>query len=381
MAVPVPRSKGWRDTLFFALGALVGGVTIGLALWLSRPDPRPAAAADHVHQSPDAYRWTDQPEPSFPIPPYARFLKDVTVVLDPGHVGQRDRGGSWKRGPTGLREAEVNLRVALFLREFLDAAGARVELTRSRDEGLDLPDDEDLRQRAELANRVRADLFLSIHHNAASSADANHTLLFFHATPDHCPASRCAAGYLLTGLNDALRLETHVECALMSDYAILPSSGYAVLRHARVPAVISEASFHSNPEEEARLRDPLYNRREAYGLFLGLARWAQAGLPRLRLLSPADACARPGDEVTVGLDDGLSSRGGWGAGQPQISAGSLRVSLDGRTLRYSYDARRRELRVRLPGGLRGSSCVLRVDFENTFGQHVLHPRIELTLPN
>ena len=61
---------------------------------------------------------------------------------------------------------------------------------------------------------------------------------------------------MLSGLNDALRLEQHLPCGVVSDYAIFPAKGFRVLREAYVPAVLSEASFHSNPEEEQRLRDP-----------------------------------------------------------------------------------------------------------------------------
>jgi hypothetical protein len=154
-------------------------------------------------------------------------------------------------------------------------------------------------------------------------------------------------------------------------------NGFAVLREAEVPALLSEASFHSNPAEETRLRDPVYNRREAYGLFLGLVRWAQAGLPRVALLPPKSGAARRGAEIVVGLDDGLSARGGWGAEQSKILPDSLVAKLDGQPVRFKLDLDKRQLRFSLPGGQHGPRRVLFVDFENIFGQHVLHPRLEL----
>ncbi len=374
---PRRRSRHWLLTVPYLVGALVGG----LLTWLvtssgNGPNATLAKRPDPVNSKPQEYAWTDQPEPAFPIPPYARFLSAVNIVLDPGHVGQRDPGGNWKRGPTGLREAEVNLRVAQFLREFLEAAGARVTLTREVDRCLGLSDEEDLRARAELANRIRADLLLSIHHNGDSDPQPNFTTVFYHGTPDHSPASLAAGRHLVVGLNDALRLETHLQCALLSDYAIYPGKGLAILRLAEVPAVLTEASFHSNPAEEDRLRDPVYNRREAYGLFLGLARWAQAGLPRVSLLSTGQPI-RPGGQVLVGLEDGLSERGGWDAEQAKILPGSIVVKLDGQPARFRLDLAKRQLRVTLPGGLREGPTTLWVDFENVFGQHVLHPRLEL----
>ncbi len=374
------RRRGWPSLLPYFVGALVAGAAVwGLTRVGLEPQDSSKSHLDPVTAPPASYSWTAQPEPAFPIPPYARFLKDVKIVLDPGHVGQRDPGGNWKRGPTGLREAEVNLRVAQFLREFLTATGAVVTLTREEDRSRDLPDKEDLRQRVELANSLPADLFLSIHHNANGDPQPNYSSVFYHGTPADNPASLSAGRYLITGLNDTLRLESHLECALLSDYAVYERNGFAVLRLAEVPAVLSEASFHSNPAEEARLRDLVYNRREAYGLFLGLARWAQAGLPRIALVQGSAGEPRRGGELLVGLDDGLSLRGGWGANQTRILPDSLVVKLNGQSLRYKLILEKRQVRVTLPGGTHGGRATLFVDFENIFGQHVLHPRLELDL--
>ncbi len=372
------RRRGWYAVLPYLLGAVIGAAATGGLAWVAWTWERALdARLDPIRTPPQRYAWTIQPEPAFPVPPYARFLKGVRIVLDPGHVGQRDPGGTWKRGPTGLREAEVNLRVAHFLREFLEAAGAHVTLTRERDESLNLPDKEDLRQRVELANRLPADLFLSIHHNANSNPQPNYTSVFYHGTASDNPASLSAGRYLITGLNDALRLESHLECALLSDYLVNDRNGFAVLRQAEVPALLSEASFHSNPAEEARLRDPVYNRREAYGLFLGLARWAQGGLPRVALAAPKNGAVRRGGEVVVSLDDGLSARGGWGAEQVRILPDSVVVKLDGQPVRFTANLSKRELRITVPSGTFVGRAALFVDFVNIFGQHVVHPRLDL----
>ncbi len=361
--------------------AILGGLVVAAAFSLRRSVPTaagaraaPAARPDPLVGGFDAFPWTDAPDPDFALPPYARFLEDVVIVLDPGHVGQRDRGGSWKRGPTGLREAEVNLRVAHFLRDFLLAAGANVTLTREIDESLDLADDDDLDQRAEVANRMQADLLLSIHHNAADSPKANYTTVWYHRGPDHSPASLDAARHILFGLHDALRLPQHVEVGLQNDFLIYPNGGFRLLRSARVPAVLSESSFHTNPQEEARLRDPLYNRREAYGLFLGMARWAKCGLPRARIVEPADGPQR-GKPLTIALDDGLTSRGGMGREFPKIRRDSIRVELNGAPLPFEVDLRRGTLRVDALATRGSGPLALTIDFENVFGQHVLHPTL------
>lgn len=370
--------RWWRAGRPYLFGALVGG----LLVWLSLAT-RSEREADPTRYYPPAAKsppgsdpWRVLPPPEFPLPPFARSLRDVRIVIDPGHVGQRDRGGTWRRGPTGLREAEVNLRVALFLRDFLQAVGADVILTRDRDRELGLSDAADLSARVRIANERRADLFLSIHHNGSNDPRVNYTVVFYHGNPDRSAASLSAARHLLAGLHDALRLEAHLECALLSDFATHEGNGYHVLREARVPAVLTEASFHSNPEEEARLRDPVYNRREAYGLFLGLARWAAGGLPRIALSALPTG---PGGEVVISFDDGLGGRGGWDAARPKILVDTLTVRLNGQYVQPALDLPKRQIRVRLPPDLRGPAR-LRVDFANVFGNHVLHPELTLNLP-
>ena len=360
----------------YALAAVLGGAVTWLSIWALKPAPEPSLA-DPLRASFDDYAWTDQAPPAFPRPPYASFLEGLTIVVDPGHGGRADRAG-WKRGPTGLREAEVNLRVAHVLRGFLAAAGVNVVLTRDADEYLDADDQADLLARVAIANELRADLFLSIHHNASDkSAETNYTSVFYHGPPDHSPASLDVARHLLAGLQDALRLEQQLNCGVVSDHAIYPGNGFAVLREAEVPAVLTESSFHSNPAEERRLRDPVYNRREAYGLFLGLARWAQAGLPAVRLIPPEDGRVTPGETIIIALDDRLSSRGGFGLNLPQIRSDSLLVELNGRPLPYSVDFTTRQVRITPTREMVSRGARLRVDFANVFGQHVLHPWIEL----
>lgn len=374
-----------------ALLVLTGAVGIG-AGWLGvrfgcLPDPMPRVVVkpgreilDPLRTPPERYSWTDQPDAAFPVPPYARFLRELTIVVDAGHVGQseKNRAANWKRGPTGLREAEANLKVSLFLREFLAAAGARVIMTRERDAAREIDDDDDLAERARIANEARADLLISVHHNGAASAEANYTTVFYHADGSSNPASLSAARHILSGLNDALRLEKLTEVPLWSDLTIYPRGGFGLLRRAEVPAVLCESSFHTNPAEEERLRDPVYNRREAYGMFLGLARWAQAGLPRVALDEPKNGRVGRGKTVTVQLDDGLSRRDGKGPRALRVMAGTLRIELGGKPLDYlSLNQQKGELKIAIPSDAAKKAATLFVDFQNIFGQHVTHPRISL----
>lgn len=124
-----------------------------------QPDKGPASADPHLSvntllSADSDYVARRLADGSMAWPAYAGFLEGVKICLDPGHGGDAHLRG-FKRGPTGVREAEMNLRVAQFLRELLEEAGAEVLLTREGDE------DVSLRRRAEIANDWGADLFIS----------------------------------------------------------------------------------------------------------------------------------------------------------------------------------------------------------------------------
>lgn len=371
----------WVTLAIVATAALAAGAS-GAWWFLTSTGrvERHAGGPDPLSTQPHAFSWSQLPPAEFPIPPYAKYLKDVVIVIDPGHVGQKDRGGNFKRSKNGLREAEVNLRVSRYLRDFLAAVGAKAILTREEDRDLGLDDNDDFRARAEIATNARADLFISVHHNAADAENANYTTVFYHNGADTSPASQAAGRYILNGLNDALRLDQHIACALLSDLVQYPGPhkpGFAVLRLARVPAVLIESSFYTNEAEERRLRDPLYNRREAYGAFLGLARWAQAGLPSVELVDPADGRVRAGQTITLMLDDGLARRGGWGADLNRIREDSIVAKFEGARLPAEFDAAKRQLTLSVPRGAQVGQAELLVDFVTVYGQPVQKPLVPL----
>lgn len=259
---------------------------------------------------------------NFPIPPYAKYLKDKKICLDPGHGGDGHIPG-YKAGPTGVREAEVNLRVALQLKSWLEECGAKVYMTRTTDIAVSL------NQRTEYANSCGADYFLSMHHNAISNPSTNFTSTWYHAEVDYSHLCLDMARYIQDGVADALGLEQRAMVPLKSDYYVYPDAGFAVLRNTRIPAVLCEASFHSNPEEEQRINNPEYNKREAYGYFIGLAKFFYSGVPRYEVLSPSKSIKNRTPEITVKINDGLNSR--------LILEDSLKLKLDGEDIPYLYD--------------------------------------------
>ena len=170
------------------------------------------------------------------IPPYSRFLREYKICLDPGHGGQ-GHIPDYKRGPTGLREAEINLKVAFYLRELLEKAEATVILTREDDSYISLA------KRSEISNENGADFFISIHHNGLDdNPEVNYTSTWYHGDADESRPSLDLARYIQQGVSDALRLPKSPPTGLYSDKLVV-ASGFGVLRLTNCPAVVCEASF------------------------------------------------------------------------------------------------------------------------------------------
>jgi N-acetylmuramoyl-L-alanine amidase len=183
-------------------------------------------------------------------------LRGRVICVDPGHGGTAETD-SFRVGPGGEREEWINLRVALMLRDILEERGARVVMTRTEDVAVELKD------RATLAVENSADVFVSIHHNATADPEANFPAIYFHGAASENKAGVALGRAVGTRLAEAL-FDGHTPVALVSDHAIFPTAGAAVLRHSYgIPGIIGEASFFTNADEEKRLQNADYNRREA----------------------------------------------------------------------------------------------------------------------
>jgi len=214
---------------------------------------------------------------------YSPYLRGKTIFLDPGHGGD-DR---YSVGPDGeVVEADVNLYVALKLREFLERAGVRVLMSRTKDTTIALLD------RSIMSNNSGADLFISIHHNSiGSNGDSftNYTSTFYHAVEGdtaYHPVNQDIARYIQRELSYMLGNSGPLSSfdGTLSDYVIYPGKGFSVLRNARIPAVLTEAAFFSSEYEERRLSKREFNDIEAWAIFRGVGRYFKAGVPRLELI-------------------------------------------------------------------------------------------------
>ena len=306
-----------------------------------------------------------QPLFHFAFPPYTRHLKGFKICLDPGHGGQ-GHVPDYKRGPTGVREAEVNLQVAFHLREMLQAVGATVIMTHVDDSYVSLP------MRSQIANENGADFFISLHHNGIDNPKVNYTSTWYHGDADDSRQSLDLARYIQQGVSDALQLPTSPAAGLYSD-KLITASGFGVLRLTECPAVLCEASFLSNPEEEARLKENDYLRQEASGYFLGIARYVEGGFPKGVLVEPqhASVIQTKTPLLQIQVMDGLHERGAWMLKRQQVFTDSIRVKVDNADVPYHYDRETDQITVSIEKPLSNGVHVVETELVNYYGNHSL----------
>ena len=216
--------------------------------------------------------------------------KTYTVVLDPGHGGSEDGAV----GTTGLREADFVLDLALRTKEKLnEEEDITIILTRTSDV------DCGLNERAELANEINADLFISIHANAAPSSSLYGIETYSVDVASDASAKRVASrenassafmmstfgyGNLLLSLEFSEMVQHNMVSELQKQY---PSDGivdlghktamFSVLVKTKMPAILFEAGFLSNPEEERHLRTAHYRDAMAQALADSIIEWRERG--------------------------------------------------------------------------------------------------------
>lgn len=230
----------------------------GEQLYLSRADVR------HVLQP------IMTPQVFGPKPRYRR------IVIDPGHGG-RDSGA--RNDTYGLLEKELNLDMARRLEYLLEAIGFEVILTRESDVYLELVD------RAEFANRMQADLFLSLHFNAAASVEAE-GFESFALTPQFQSSTRSNTFTSADGVKYRgnamdpwnILLSYHIQDGLVDGLGGtnrgLKRARFAVLKELNCPGVLTELGFLSHAETAQKLSTGAYREKLAQSLYNGIVGYA-----------------------------------------------------------------------------------------------------------
>ena len=180
----------------------------------------------------------------------------MKICIDPGHSGKIEPGAC----AGGVTEAAITLEVAKIAGRMLEKFGHKVLLTRSGE-----VDNDWLTWRCEAAWNFDADIFISIHCNAAESTDANGTEVFYY------PGSE--TGHALAR---CIQTELVALCRTL-DRKVKTNDEWTVLRETAMPAVLVELAFITNDADRARLTSGMGQRQFAEGLVKGVNRFADGG--------------------------------------------------------------------------------------------------------
>ncbi len=203
-----------------------------------------------------------------------RRMKDLIIVVDPGHGGPATGCHSRVNGAP-LVEKNLTLDMGLRLRAMLEAAGAKVVMTRTEDV------DVSLSARPALATAANADLFVSIHvDDCGIPNSASGSTTYYHKQDE---SSRALAQSIIGRIRGASGLPIR---GAVSD-RVLYQTGLAVLRRSTVPAVLVETAFINNSRDRAKLVNPAFRTAMAQAIMDGIRGYLGAALPEDQLDSSA----------------------------------------------------------------------------------------------
>ncbi|RFU63908.1 N-acetylmuramoyl-L-alanine amidase [Peribacillus glennii] len=184
--------------------------------------------------------------------PPAYSVSGKTIVIDPGHGGSDP--GAIGKGKT--QEKTINLQTANELKLLLQNAGAKVIMTRTSNTSRKL----ELSERVAISHKYKADVFISIHYNSASDDGATGIDTFYDKTYGN-------EAELAKSIQTELIKQTG-----MRDRGV-KTAGFYVVKYNKVPSVLVELGFISNPNEEKLIATKAYQQKAARGIFNGLNKY------------------------------------------------------------------------------------------------------------
>ena len=236
-----------------------------------RKDPDATRLVCDLNQYPPVYQAqlsADRKTLSILISAGQGRARGATVALDPGHGGD-DPGAI---GPSGTQEKAVTLKVAAKVAEVLSKQGFRVILTRRDDTDPSLDD------RTAAANQAKADLFISIHMNSFPDPGVGGTTTYFlsaQGLEEAVSAKDTTPQAEEIRRQKSSRLANCLQAALVKNLGLtdrgVRGANFAVLRTTQMPAVLIEAAFISNPQEESLMATDAFAENIAQGIAQGIA--------------------------------------------------------------------------------------------------------------
>lgn len=211
-----------------------------------------------------------------------------TICLDAGHGG-KDTGQIDSKG--GLRKFEKTY--TLFLTEevskLLQQKNFKVVYSRNRDSKVELS------ERADIANRAKADLFVSLHFNSAAETGVS-GLETFCMSPAGVESSNAGGGRSSIGNyagnasnTENMVLAYQIQKSILSSMRMedrgVKRARFEVLREAKMPAILIEGGFMSNPAEARKIYDPAWRKRMAQSIVDGILNYKKLVEPEPELVA------------------------------------------------------------------------------------------------
>ena len=187
-------------------------------------------------------------------------IKGKKIVIDPGHGGE-DSGAI---GPSGVTEKSITLQIAKEVERMLKEAGAKVTMTRTTDTEVSpkhrqATDVDELQARCDVANKAKADIFISIHMDSFTSREASGTTGY----------------YYMKGSAASKRLAAAIQSELVGQLKTtsrgIKTCNFYVVKHTKMPATLIEVAFVSNPKEEKLLTSKKGVQKAAIGIVNGIS--------------------------------------------------------------------------------------------------------------
>ncbi|HEX2939288.1 MAG TPA: N-acetylmuramoyl-L-alanine amidase CwlD [Ruminiclostridium sp.] len=189
--------------------------------------------------------------------------KEKIIIIDPGHGGVD--GGAV--GYNNIVEKNINLAISLKLRSLFEASGYKVVMTREddrsiHDEGSDTIREKkvtDIHNRSAILEKYPSAIFISIHQNKFEQSQYSGTQVFYSKNNDD---GKLLASLIQNSAKEQLQPE--------NDRVIKPAGkDLYILYHAKLPAVMVECGFLSNPREATLLNTDEYQSKMAFSIYCG----------------------------------------------------------------------------------------------------------------
>lgn len=188
---------------------------------------------------------------------------ETCIVIDAGHGGD-DPG---KVGINGVLEKDLNLQIALKLKELLDQDGIKIVLTRESDAGLydagtDNKKVQDMRRRCEIITKAMPVFTVSIHQNSYPEEAIKGAQCFYFGQSEE---GKKLAESIQASLKERLDTENHREAKA--------NESYYLLKKTPTPTVIVECGFLSNAKEASLLITEEYQQDVAEAVYTGIVQY------------------------------------------------------------------------------------------------------------